>query len=64
VVSLGPFSGVRLLGFLARAATLVIVSGVRSVGRETIKVPSILSRWFLFLSFGCWVSCLAPSPEL
>jgi hypothetical protein len=54
--SLGPFSAIRLLGFPARAAALVAVSGIRTEGGETIGLPSFLSRRFLFLFFECWVS--------
>lgn len=52
--SLGPFSVVRLLGFPTWAAALVAMSRVGTEGGETIGLASFLSRWFLFLPFGCW----------
>jgi hypothetical protein len=61
VGSLGPFFGAHLFGFLAQIATLDVVLGIRKKDGVTIGLPSFLSRWFLFLSFGCWVS--RPIPE-
>jgi hypothetical protein len=46
-------------GFPAQATTLNDVSCISMEDGGIIGLPSFLSRWFLFLSFGCEVSCLA-----
>lgn len=65
VGSLGPFSRVHLLGFVARATALVAVSGVRTEGGETIGLPTFLSRYFFCFFLLDAVFCAQPlSPEL
>jgi hypothetical protein len=50
VGSLGPFSGIRLLGFPARAAALVAVPGVRrKVGRQSGFPPFLVAESYFFL---------------
>jgi hypothetical protein len=50
VGSLGPFSGIRLLGFPARAAALVAMSGIRQkVGRQSGFPPFLVAGSYFFL---------------